>query len=50
MEICLENGVDDYELRSAVDGCPLSPQEEGQVRWDRQKLRCVMEKRIGGER
>mmetsp|Transcript_29060 Transcript_29060/g.27858 ORF Transcript_29060/g.27858 Transcript_29060/m.27858 type:complete len:303 (-) Transcript_29060:117-1025(-) len=31
MEICLENGVDDYELRSIVDGDPLSPQEEGQV-------------------
>ena len=33
MEICLENGVDDYELRSEVDGCPLSPQQEGQVRF-----------------
>ena len=31
MEICLESGVDDYELRSEVDGCPLSPQQEGQV-------------------
>ena len=32
MELCLECGVDDYELRSVVDGCPLSPQEEGKVR------------------
>jgi hypothetical protein len=32
MEMCIENGVDDYELRSEVDGCPLSPQAEGQVR------------------
>jgi transcriptional/translational regulatory protein YebC/TACO1 len=31
MELCLENGIDDYELRSVVDGNPLSPQEEGQV-------------------
>lgn len=31
MELCIENGVDDYELRSTVDGCVLSPQAEGQV-------------------
>lgn len=31
MELCIETGVDDYELRSTVDGCPLSPQAEGQV-------------------
>jgi transcriptional/translational regulatory protein YebC/TACO1 len=31
MEICLENGVDDYELRTAVDGNPLGPQEEGKA-------------------
>ena len=30
MEICLECGVDDYELKTVVDGSPLSPQEEGQ--------------------
>lgn len=29
MEICLESGVDDYDLRTAVDGCPLNPSEEG---------------------
>jgi hypothetical protein len=45
MEMCIENGVDDYELRSEVDGCPLSPQAEGQVRtvWARSRvliLRC----------
>ena len=34
MELCIETGVDDYELRSTVDGCPLSPQAEGQVRRD----------------
>lgn len=32
MELCIETGVDDYELRSTVDGCPLSPQAEGQVK------------------
>eukprot|EP00596_Hydrurales_sp_CCMP1899_P004546 CAMPEP_0119036358 /NCGR_PEP_ID=MMETSP1177-20130426/4038_1 /TAXON_ID=2985 /ORGANISM="Ochromonas sp, Strain CCMP1899" /LENGTH=254 /DNA_ID=CAMNT_0006996143 /DNA_START=207 /DNA_END=971 /DNA_ORIENTATION=- len=31
MELCLECGVDDYELKSVVDGSPLGPQEEGQV-------------------
>ena len=30
MELCLESGVDDYELKTVVDGSPLSPQEEGQ--------------------
>ena len=34
MELCIETGVDDYELRSTVDGCPLSPQAEGQVLCD----------------
>jgi len=29
MELCLEVGVDDYELRSEVDGNPLNPSEEG---------------------
>jgi len=29
MEICLECGVDDYDLRTVVDGCPLNPQDEG---------------------
>jgi len=29
MELCLENDIDDYELRSEVDGCILSPSEEG---------------------
>jgi YebC/PmpR family DNA-binding regulatory protein len=29
MELCLESGVDDYELRTEVDGSPLNPQEEG---------------------
>lgn len=29
MEICLENGVDDYELRTEFDGSPLNPSEEG---------------------
>ena len=29
MEICLENGIDDYDLRSTGDGCPLNPEEEG---------------------
>lgn len=29
MEICLESDVSDYELRTVVDGCPLSPQEDG---------------------
>lgn len=29
MNICLENGVDDYELRTIVDGSSLSPKEEG---------------------
>jgi YebC/PmpR family DNA-binding regulatory protein len=29
MELCLEAGVDDYELRTEVDGCPLNPMEEG---------------------
>jgi hypothetical protein len=40
MEMCIENGVDDYELRSEVDGCPLSPQAEGQVRtvWARSRV------------
>lgn len=28
MELCLENQIDDYELRTTVDGCVLSPQEE----------------------
>lgn len=32
MELCLECGVDDYELRAEVDGDPLSPQEDGQVK------------------
>lgn len=31
MEICLESGVDDYELRTEVDGNPLGPQEEGKA-------------------
>lgn len=30
MELCLEAGVDDYELRTEVNGCPLNPSEEGQ--------------------
>ena len=34
MELCIETGVNDYELRSTVDGCPLSPQAEGQVMID----------------
>jgi transcriptional/translational regulatory protein YebC/TACO1 len=29
MEICLESGVDDYELRTEVDGSPLNPAEDG---------------------
>jgi transcriptional/translational regulatory protein YebC/TACO1 len=29
MEICLESGVDDYELRTEVNGSPLNPTEEG---------------------
>lgn len=29
MEMCLEVGVDDYDLRSEVNGCPLNPSEEG---------------------
>lgn len=29
METCLELGLDDYVLRTRVDGCPLSPSEEG---------------------
>ena len=29
MELCLENGIDDYDLRTVVNGCPLNPQEEG---------------------
>eukprot|EP01038_Epipyxis_sp_PR26KG_P004436 gene4436-6275_t len=29
MEICLDNGVDDYELRTSITGCPLDPSEEG---------------------
>lgn len=41
MELCIENGVDDYELRSEVDGCPLSPQAEGQVRLDWAKSRVL---------
>ena len=32
MEVCLEQGVDDYDLRNIVDGNPLNPQEEGKVR------------------
>ena len=32
MEVCLEQGVDDYDLRNVVDGNPLNPQEEGKVR------------------
>ena len=29
MEICLESGVDDYELRTEIDGSPLNPAEDG---------------------
>lgn len=29
MELCLEHGVDDYELRTEVNGCLLNPSEEG---------------------
>ena len=29
MEMCLEAGVDDYDLRTAVTGSPLNPVEEG---------------------
>lgn len=29
MELCLENGVDDYDIRTTVDGCPLNPSEDG---------------------
>ena len=29
MEMCLELGVDDYDLRTEVNGCPLNPSEEG---------------------
>eukprot|EP01035_Chromulina_nebulosa_P036972 gene36972-49886_t len=29
MEICLESGVDDYDLRTTADGCVLNPDEEG---------------------
>lgn len=29
MEFCLEAGVDDYDLRTIVDGNPLNPVEEG---------------------
>jgi transcriptional/translational regulatory protein YebC/TACO1 len=29
MEICLEIGVDDYDLKTEVNGCPLNPVEEG---------------------
>lgn len=29
MELCLENGVDDYELRTEVNGSPLNPSEDG---------------------
>jgi len=29
MEMCLEAGVDDYDLRTAVTGSPLNPPEEG---------------------
>jgi YebC/PmpR family DNA-binding regulatory protein len=29
MELCLESGVDDYELRTEVNGCPLNPAEDG---------------------
>lgn len=29
MELCLECGVDDYDLRTDIDGCPLNPSEEG---------------------
>lgn len=29
MEMCLEAGVDDYDLRTAVTGNPLNPPEEG---------------------
>lgn len=29
MELCLEVGVDDYELRLEANGCPLNPAEEG---------------------
>lgn len=29
MELCLEVGVDEYELRTDVNGCPLNPADEG---------------------
>lgn len=29
LEICLEAGVDDFELRTEVNGCPLNPPEDG---------------------
>ena len=29
MEMCLDLGVDDYDLRTEVNGCPLNPSEEG---------------------
>jgi YebC/PmpR family DNA-binding regulatory protein len=29
MEMCLESGVDDYELRTEMNGDPMNPQEEG---------------------
>lgn len=31
MELCLECGVDDYDLRIAVDGNQLNPSEEGKA-------------------
>lgn len=29
MTLCLDNGIDDYELKTDVDGNPLNPKEEG---------------------
>eukprot|EP00600_Ochromonadales_sp_CCMP1393_P006172 CAMPEP_0174957496 /NCGR_PEP_ID=MMETSP0004_2-20121128/2104_1 /TAXON_ID=420556 /ORGANISM="Ochromonas sp., Strain CCMP1393" /LENGTH=222 /DNA_ID=CAMNT_0016205611 /DNA_START=283 /DNA_END=951 /DNA_ORIENTATION=- len=29
MELCLENDIDDYDLRTVSDGCVLNPQEDG---------------------
>jgi len=29
LEICLDAGVDDFELRTEVNGCPLNPPEDG---------------------
>ncbi|RYH00383.1 YebC/PmpR family DNA-binding transcriptional regulator [archaeon] len=29
LDLCLDVGVDDYELRSEPNGCPLNPTEEG---------------------